>query len=160
REVVKALALSPAHPGATRTMVELLLAAPASVPAEVEAEAQNATMRHRLANLRATVLTFAIWIASSVVALLAGLRSPRAYGLSLGVMVAGLVYALWALHRRWAPPATTRWRPSRRPPWRPSGLGSGPSWPSPWRPPSWCSCSPRSRRPESAPCCSASGRSR
>ncbi len=100
REVVRALALSPAHAGATRTMVELLVTAPATMPAEVEAEVQKATLRHRMEALRATRTTFLIWLVCPLMGLLVGVRSFRVFGLSIGILLAGLAYSLWGVRNR------------------------------------------------------------
>jgi serine/threonine-protein kinase len=95
REVVKALAFDPTEPVATRTLVDLMVNVPATLPAEAEVEMEQASLRSREENVKHAFLGALGWASFIPAGLLLGVRSWASYGVSIAAVAASVLYALW-----------------------------------------------------------------
>lgn len=95
REVVKALAFDPTEPEATRTLVDLMVKVPETLPAEAEVEMEQASLRSREENTKHALFGALVWLSFVPAGLLIGVRSWASYGFSVAAVVASILYALW-----------------------------------------------------------------
>jgi serine/threonine protein kinase len=89
RKVTSALSLDPNHPGALRTLVELLTEPPREAPPEAKASAEASFRRVRRLVGRLALYAFGGFLVGLPLVLLAGVRSGVAFG-ALAVALVGL----------------------------------------------------------------------
>ena len=95
REVVKALAFDPTEPEATRTLVDLMVKTPETLPAEAEVEMEVANLRSREENTKHAFLGALGWASFIPAGILLGVRSWASYGFSVAAVMVSILYALW-----------------------------------------------------------------